>query len=136
MTSASFSNLTVMQQEVAWLNEAVTLESSTYNQHERDLEEFRSIMSKRYPDYIKWFNVVVRSKEELSAEIMSLERQMLDATIDLYGFAERNTENIIYSHGILLSHDPAVWNAFAEKRKKCIDISQRLRQLVPNRLSS
>jgi hypothetical protein len=107
-----------------------------YDQHERNLEQFQSIMSKRHPRFLQPFNVAIRGKEESTAELVSLEKQLLDTTIDLYQFAERNPESLSYQHGNLVSHDADVWKTFAEKRRRCVGIYQRLRPLMPRWLSA
>jgi hypothetical protein len=133
-SNESFRSVTTMQQEIDGLKQAVALDFATHDQHQRDLAEFRSLMMKRYPAYLKSFNSGIRNKEESWEEVLSLERQLLNATIDLYEFAARNPENISFQNGNLISHDPGVWNSFAKKRNNCVSLLQELRRLVPNRL--
>ena len=133
-SNESFRSLTTMQQEVDGLKKAFTLDFTTYDQHERDLGEFRSVMMKRYPAYLESFNSGIRNKEESWEEILSLERQLLNAAVDLYSFAARNPENISFQRGNLVSHDAGVWNTFAKKRSNCISLLKSLQQLAPKRL--
>jgi hypothetical protein len=135
-SNGSFGNEAIMQREVDWFQKAVARDASNYDQHEHNLEEFRSLMMKRHAAFLVSFNLGIHSKEESFAEILSLEKQLLDATVDLYGFAARNRENIIYFNGNFISHDPAVWNAFAEKRRNCISIYQGLRPSLTKWLSA
>ena len=133
-SNESFRSLTTMQQQIERLKQVVMLDFAVHDQHERDLAEFRSLMMKRHPAYLKSFDSGIRNKEQSWEEVLSLERQLLNATIDLYEFAARNPENISFQHGNLISHDFGVWNTFAKKRNNCISLLQELRRLVPNRL--
>ncbi len=133
-SNRSFSSLTIMQQELAGLKKAVELDFTLYAQHEHDLGEFRSAMKERHQADLNSFNSIILSKEESWEEIVSLDGQLLRATIDLYDFAAQNPENIRYVNGNLISHDAGIWNTFAEKRKTCISLVQRLQRLVPKRL--
>ena len=133
-SNASFRSLTTMQREIDALKDVVTLDFATFDQHEHDLGEFRSLMKKRYPAYLESFTSGIRNKEESWEEILSLEKQLLDATVDLYGFAARNPHNISFQYGNLVSHDAGVWNNFARKRSNCISLFQRLERLLPKRL--
>ena len=133
-SNESFRSLPIMQGEVEGVNEVIALDLAAYDQHEHNLGEFQSAMKKRHSDLLKSFNSGTRSKEESLQEIISLERQFFDATLDLYRFAARNPENIIYQHGDLVSHDVGIWNTFAEKRNNCISLLQRLQRLMPKRL--
>ncbi len=133
-SNASFRSLAVMQQEVDAVRKAVALDLTTYDQHEHDLNEFRSAIMKIDPTWLKKFDSTMRSKAEPWEEVMSLDKQLLDATVDLYGFAARHPENISFQFGNLVSHDADIWNTFAGKRKKCIDLMRLLKGLVPGRL--
>jgi hypothetical protein len=133
-SNKSFRSQAVMQQEVDALRKAVALDFTTYDQHEHDLNEFRSAIKKMNPAYLRTFNSTIRSKEESWEGVLSLDRQLLDATVDLYAFAARNPENISFQFGNLVSHDAGIWNTFAAKRMKCIDLLRELQRLVPRRL--
>jgi len=121
-----------MQQEVDGINKACALEVATYDQHEYNPEEFRSAMKERHPAHLGLYDF--HDNEQFWQDVISLDRQLLDATVDLYRLIAQNPENIRYVDGNLVSNDAAVWNSFVAKRKHCIDLRQRLRRLVPKQL--